>query len=134
MMSTLLAVRGKRLYSFEPMLADNYAAYDRNKSRGVPREGAALLHGIVYCGACGHKMLSQYKQGARSLCTALRQHYHVPVCQCMPADAVDQHVVERFFQALSPVEVDVSAAAVTAPEAPFEQLEQAQQHHLERLR
>ena len=41
----------------QSMLADNYAAYDRNKSRGVPRDGAALLHGIVYCGACGHKMM-----------------------------------------------------------------------------
>ncbi len=67
------------------VLADNYAAYDRNKSRGVPREGAALLHGIVYCGACGHKMMVQYKHGTRYLCNALRQQYHVPVCQCIPA-------------------------------------------------
>src|SRR6266576_1269860 len=36
----------------QQMLVDNYAAYDRNKSRGVPRDVAALLHGIVYCGAC----------------------------------------------------------------------------------
>jgi len=28
----------------QQMLLDNYAAYDRNKSRGVPRDGAALLH------------------------------------------------------------------------------------------
>jgi DNA invertase Pin-like site-specific DNA recombinase len=41
----------------QDMLADNYAAYERNKSRGVPRDGAALLHGMVYCGACGHKMV-----------------------------------------------------------------------------
>ena len=57
----------------QQMLADNYAAYDRNKSRGVPRDGAALLHGIVYCGACGHKMMIQYKHGTRYLCNALRQ-------------------------------------------------------------
>src|SRR5713226_33854 len=93
------------------VLADNYAAYDRNKSRGVPREGAALLHGIVYCGACGHKMMVQYKHGTRYLCNALRQQYHVPVCQCIPADSVDQHVVESFFQAFSPVELDVYTAA-----------------------
>jgi DNA invertase Pin-like site-specific DNA recombinase len=28
------------------MLKDNYAQYDRNKSRGVPRPGSALIHGI----------------------------------------------------------------------------------------
>jgi DNA invertase Pin-like site-specific DNA recombinase len=31
----------------QAMLQDNYAAYDRNRSRGVPRDGAALLHGIA---------------------------------------------------------------------------------------
>ncbi len=117
----------------EGVLADNYAAYDRNTSRGVPREGAALRHGIVYCGACGHKMLVQYKHGTRYLCHALRQQYHVPVCQCIPADSVDQHVVESFFQAFSPVELDVYAAAVTAQQAPFQQIEHAHQQHLERL-
>ncbi len=115
------------------VLADTYAAYDRNKSRGVPREGAALLHGIVYCGACGHKLMVQYKHGTRYLCNALRQQYHVPVCQCIPADSVDQHVVESFFQAFSPVELDVYTAAVTAGQATFQQIEHAHQQHLERL-
>ena len=56
----------------QQMLVENYAAYDRNKSRGVPRDGAALLHGMVYCGACGHKMVVQYKHGTRYLCNASR--------------------------------------------------------------
>ena len=55
------------------MLADNYAEYDRNKTRGVPRPGKALLHGLVYCGACGHKMVVQYKGGTHYLCNYLRQ-------------------------------------------------------------
>lgn len=89
------------------MLADNYAAYDRNKTRGVPRPGAALLQGMVACGECGHRMVIQYKHGPRYLCNYLRQQYRVPVCQYIPADAVDAQVVEAFFQALSPVELDV---------------------------
>ncbi len=48
----------------QAMLQDNDAEYDRNKSRGVPRPGKALLHGIVYCGECGHKLVVQYKGGA----------------------------------------------------------------------
>jgi DNA invertase Pin-like site-specific DNA recombinase len=52
----------------QAMLKDNYAEYDRNKTRGIPRPGAALLHGLVYCGACGHKMVVQYKTGTRDLC------------------------------------------------------------------
>jgi hypothetical protein len=116
------------------MLADNYAAYDRNKSRGVPRDGAALLHGMVYCGECGHKMVVQYKHGTRYLCNYLRQQYHVPVCQYIPADPVDVQVVELFFQALSPVELDIYAAAVATQQATAQQIAHAHQQHIERLR
>jgi hypothetical protein len=49
----------------QSILADNYAAYDRNKTRGVPRPGAALLQGMIACGECGHKMVVQYKRGTR---------------------------------------------------------------------
>lgn len=118
----------------QQMLADNYAAYDRNKSRGVPRDGAALLHGIVYCGECGHKMVIQYKHGTRYHCNYLRQQYRVPVCQDIPADPVDLQVVESFFQALSPVELDVYAAAVATQQAIVQQIVLAHQQHLERLR
>ena len=118
----------------QQMLLENYAAYDRNKSRGVPRDGAALLHGIVYCGECGHKMVVQYKNGTRYLCNYLRQQYHVPVCQYIHADPVDAHVVEAFFQAFSPVELDVYAAAVATQQATAQQISHAQQQHVERLR
>ena len=40
-------------------LKDHHAEYDRNKTRGIPRPGTALLHGLVSCGACGHKMVVQ---------------------------------------------------------------------------
>src|SRR6266571_906302 len=118
----------------QDMLADNYTAYDRNKSRGVPRDGAALLHGIVYCGECGHKMVMEYKHGTRYLCNALRQQYHVPVCQYIHADPIDEKIVEAFFQALSPVELDVYAAAVAIHQATAQQITHAHQQHVERLR
>jgi DNA invertase Pin-like site-specific DNA recombinase len=41
------------------LVHDHYNEYDRNQSRGVPRPGQALLHGIVSCGECGHKMVVQ---------------------------------------------------------------------------
>ncbi len=118
----------------QQMLVENYAAYDRNKSRGVPRDGAALLHGMVYCGECGHKMVVQYKHGTRYLCTYLRQQYHVPVCQYIHADPVDEKIVEAFFQALSPVELDVYAAAVATQQATAHNVTHAHHQHLERLR
>jgi len=118
----------------QAMLQENYAEYDRNKSRGIPRLGKALLHGLVYCGECGHKLLVQYKGGTRYLCNFLRQQYRVPVCQNLPADPIDAWVVAAFFAALSPVELDVYAQAVASQQELHAQLDQARRQHLERLR
>jgi DNA invertase Pin-like site-specific DNA recombinase len=118
----------------QTMLQDNYAEYDRQKTRGVPRAGAALLHGLVYCGECGHKLLVQYKGGTRYLCNFLRQQYGVPVCQNLPADAIDAWVVAAFFKALAPVELDAYARALAAEQETATQLALAQRQQLDRLR
>lgn len=115
------------------MLQDNYAEYDRNKTRGIPRPGKALLHGIVYCGACGHKMVVQYKAGTRYLCNYLRQQHHVPVCQYIPADPIDDAVVDAFFQALTPLELDAYAHAVDTQQTQAEVIDHAHQQQLARL-
>ena len=118
----------------QAMLQDNYAEYDRNQSRGMPRPGAAILHGLVYCGECGHKMVVQYKGGTRYLCNYLRQTHGVPVCQNIPGDSVDAAVVTTFLQALSPLELDAYAQAVAAQQQTDQQIAQAQQQQLTRLR
>src|SRR5215468_7090288 len=118
----------------QAMVQDNYSEYDRNQSRGVPRPGKALLHGIAYCGECGHKMVVQYKKGARYLCNYLRQQYRVPVCQNLPADPIDAHVVQAFLDALSPAELDLYGQAVAALRREREQVLQAQRQQIERLR
>jgi len=120
--------------TIQAMLRDNHSEYDRNKTRGVPRPGKALLHGIVYCGECGHKMVVQYKGGTHYLCNYLRQQYQVPVCQYLPADPIDAHVVAAFLDALSPVELDLYDRAVAALRQDEERVRQAQQQQLERLR
>lgn len=118
----------------QTQLVDNYTEYDRNKTRGVPRNGAALLHGLVYCGECGHKMVVQYKGATRYICNFLRQQYGVPVCQYIPADAIDAHVVNTFFDALSSVELDAYTQAVKREQQATDTLERAHCQQLERLR
>lgn len=120
--------------TIQTMLQDNYAEYDRNKSRGIPREGATLLQGIVYCGACGHKMMVQYKSSSRYICNFLRQQHGTPVCQYLPADPIDAHVVDAFFEALSPIELDAYAQVMDHYQQQTQQLEKAHQQQLQRLR
>jgi DNA invertase Pin-like site-specific DNA recombinase len=118
----------------QSMLADNYAEYDRNKSRGVPRPGAALLQGLIYCGECGHKMQIQYKGGTRYLCNHHRFTMQLPVCQFLPADPIDQHVVRAFFDALSPAELDLYEKAMRSRQSQWAEVQTAQQRQLQRLR
>jgi DNA invertase Pin-like site-specific DNA recombinase len=118
----------------QAQLKENYAEYDRNKSRGIPRPGAALLHGLVYCGECGHKLVVQYKTGTRYICNYLRQQYRVPVCQYIPADPIDHYVVDAFLAALSPLELDAYSAALESQKQASDTLEHAHQQQLKRLR
>lgn len=118
----------------QAMIRDNYSEYDKNKTRGVPRPGKALLHGLVYCGECGHKMCVQYKHSTRYICNFLRQKYQVPVCQCLPGDPIDEAVVAAFFAALSPLELDLYEQAQAATDREQEQVRRAHEQQLERLR
>jgi DNA invertase Pin-like site-specific DNA recombinase len=120
--------------TIQAMLQGNCSEYDRNKSRGVPRPGKALLHGIVHCGECGHQMVVQYKPKTYYICNFLRQQYQVPVCQHLPADPIDDFVVRAFFEALSPAELDLYDEAVATIRRETEVIHRARLEQIDRLR
>jgi DNA invertase Pin-like site-specific DNA recombinase len=126
-------VSWEQFEKIQAMLQDNYSEYARNRTRGVPRPGKALLHGLVCCGQCGHKMVVQYKGGTQYLCTYLRGQYQVPVCQRVRADAIDQWVVDQFFAAFAGTELDLYALAVQQTEQEQRQLVKAHEQQLQRL-
>ena len=116
------------------MLKDNYAEYKRNQTRGVPREGKALLQGIAYCGECGHKLVVQYKHGTQYLCSFLKVQAKEPQCQRLPADALDDQVVRWFFEALSAAEIDASAHVLVEGDQARDRVLAARRQEVERLR
>lgn len=119
----------------EKMLHDNYAEYDRNKTRGIPRDGKNLLQGIVYCGKCGHKMCIQYKGGAQYLCNRLKQITpNDRVCQRFASGAVDDQVVRWFFEAMSAAEIDASQSALKDFDEQHELVVASHRQQLARLR
>jgi len=115
------------------MLKDNHAEYDRNKTRGVPREGKGLLHGIAYCGECGHKMCVQYKAGTQYICNYHRKQHGTPICQRLPGDRLDDQVVAWFFEALSIVEIDAASLALREMDAEHDQVLEAKRQLVERM-
>ena len=118
----------------QAQLQDNYAEYNHKKNKGIVRQGTALLHGLTYCGECGHKMVVQYKHSGRYICNYRHQVYHEPICQSMLAKSIDQYVVSSFLSAISPIELDAYTAAVKAKNQSIDLIGTAQKQQLERLR
>jgi DNA invertase Pin-like site-specific DNA recombinase len=118
----------------QAMLRDNRAEYLRIKSRGIPRDGAALLHGITWCGECGHKMFVRYKGGSQYVCNHLRQQHDVPVCQCLRAAPIDAQVAAAFLEAVAPAEIDALSRARKAQRQADEALRHAEEQQIQRLR
>jgi hypothetical protein len=87
--------------------------WNHAESRGAPREGRALLQGIVYCGVCGRKMSVQDRAARenRSPSYTCLKGYHdgdEKICQSMTSRPVDAAVVEVFLGAVSPLSLRVA--------------------------
>lgn len=100
----------------------------------MPRTGAALLHGLIYCGQCGHKLIVQYKSTLQYCCDTLWRRRQAPVCQRVPAAPLDRAVADAFLCALAPAELDLYEQAMAARSEQRAQVDAAKQRELERLR
>jgi len=118
----------------QSILKENYSEYAKRQTKGIPRSGNALLHGLVYCGECGHKMHVHYSSGERYICNSLKRTYAVSSCQHIPINSVDKFVVEAFFQALSPIELDAYENIVKEQWAQTADIDKMKEQQLERLR
>ena len=71
-------------------LAANAAAHGPDRAAGPPREGPALLQGIIICGRCGNRMTIRYHarrgQQTAQLRLPARRHRHTrhPPCTVIP--------------------------------------------------
>jgi DNA invertase Pin-like site-specific DNA recombinase len=116
------------------MMRDNRAEYMRNKTRGAPRDGELLLHGIVWCARCGHKMYARYKGGGQYVCNHLRSHQGLPTCQYLRAPRIDAAVAQAFLTALAPAELDALSRARRAQQQVDKAMRSGAERQLERKR
>lgn len=83
--------------------------------RGAPRSGPALLAGLAVCGHCGRRMSVVYggnKGHGGYVCTALPSNAGAQSCLYAPRLNADQAVVEAFFEAIRPAELDLLEEAL----------------------
>jgi DNA invertase Pin-like site-specific DNA recombinase len=87
---------------------------------GVPRQGEALLQGIVFCARCGRRLLVRYGETPIYICDHLKKRYGTPRCQTFTVPHVDRAVVAAFLQVAEPARIEATLEA-------FDQLEQQRQ-------
>jgi DNA invertase Pin-like site-specific DNA recombinase len=115
-------------------IGDNRAEYMRTKTRGAPRDGELLLHGITWCARCGHKMYVKYKGGGAYVCNHLRTSEGLPACQQIRAARVDAAVADAFLTALAPAEIEALSRARRVQQQMDTSLRASAERQLERQR
>jgi DNA invertase Pin-like site-specific DNA recombinase len=87
-----------------------------NKDKpGPPREGPALLKGLLRCGRCGQRMRVHYggpKNTTYYLCSSNTSSYGEPLCQSLSGQGLDDLVAAQILQAVEPAALAASLAAV----------------------
>ena len=86
---------------------------NRNKHKGVPRGGPSLLAGLLYCGRCGCRMVTNYRNNGRDLryeCTRHQINYGASHCQALAGAALDALVGNLILEVIRPSGVEVSLA------------------------
>ena len=100
----------KQFEANQRRLAEAAAAF-RSGRRGPPREGPALLQGLVLCGRCGRRMTVAYhtrgdQRLPRYLCR--RPETAAPPCQSIPGTRLDQAVGRLLVELVSPLSLETA--------------------------
>jgi DNA invertase Pin-like site-specific DNA recombinase len=128
---------------YEANIARMAASQQTAATPGAPRDGAALLSGLLRCGRCGgHRMTVSYHDGsgaARSAYGYTCAFYQVNYgtggrCQHIAGAALDAYVAGQVLDAVAPAALEVSMAAAAQAEDERAMLDKLWRQRLERAR
>src|ERR1017187_10268409 len=128
---------------YEANIARMAASQQTAATPGAPRDGAALLSGLLRCGRCGgHRMTVSYHDGsgaARSAYGYTCAFYQVNYgtggrCQHIAGAALDAYVAGQVLDAVAPAALEVSMAAAAQAEDERAMVDKLWRQRLERAR
>ncbi len=94
-------------------LAEHAASRGADRKAGPPREGPALLQGLVVCGKCGRRMTVGYRQFRDDIfpdyrCMTKAIQEGTTVCERLPGAGVDTAVTRLLLAELTPLAIDAA--------------------------
>ena len=104
---------------------------------GAPRQGAALLGGLLVCGKCGSRMIVAYgnqRSRLKYICQRQRDCYGRDRCQSIVGKVLDELVCRHALSVLEPAALALSLAAADDLQCERERLGQQWAQRCERAR
>ena len=120
-------------------LAENAQAHGEDRRASPPREGPALLQGMIICGRCGNRMTVRYHSRRDTIvptyvCQRKAISTATPTCASIPGDAVDRAVGALLLDTVTPLALEVAIAVQTELETRAHEADQLRQADVERAR
>jgi DNA invertase Pin-like site-specific DNA recombinase len=115
-------------------LRDNMYNFAK-KGRGAPREGGALLQGVMLCGRCGRRMtVSHGREYRRYECRRAQLDYAAPPCQAFPVRHLDAAIKAILLEAMQPAALETALQAFAVLDRERRELDRHWQLRIERAR
>jgi len=120
-------------------LLDNANAYGLDRRKNPPREGVALLQGLVLCGICGKRMTVRYNiQKGHPVPAYVCQRRGIetaqPPCQIIPGAGLDEAIGQVILEAVTPSSLEVAFQVFEELRARREEVDRIRRAQVERAR
>lgn len=124
--------------SNERRIAKNEQAYGAQR-KTPPREGPALLQGLIVCGICGRRMTLRYHERNSRLvpdymCQFRTSHLAMRNCQAIPGAGIDKAIGDLLVKMMTPVTLEVSLAVQKQLESRAKEVEMLRRKGVEHTR
>jgi hypothetical protein len=120
-------------------LRENSQAQGAERRKSPPREGPALLQGLVLCGVCGERMTVRYRQGQGRLwpeyaCQKNAIRHGEPLCQLLAGASIDEAVGRLLVETVTPMALEVALSVQQELEGRWEDTDRLRRQQVERAR
>ena len=120
-------------------LRANAQAHGAERRKSPPREGPALLQGIIICGFCGNRMTIRYHQLREQLapeymCQKDGIENCQPKCQYIPGASIDKAISDIILDTISPIALEVALSVQDELQTRASEVDALRKKHVERAR
>ena len=120
-------------------LRGNAQAHGSDRRKSPPREGPALLQGLVVCGVCGRRMTVRYhtrkgRQYPEYVCQRKGIDTATAKCQTIPGSNIDQAIGKLLVKIVTPMTLEVALQVQAELESRTQEANVLRHQRVERVR